>query len=140
MTPERRAAARATFLKYIPDAAEFIAAHQDLGVTEDTIDKEVCRVADILNLAEEVVRPLQQTIEALTKRVAELEGKALTDGGIYRSELSYRPREVVTSGGQLWIARTNVASGQKPGTVIGDEPPWRMLTKSYRPMPAKEAA
>ena len=137
MTPE---AARATFLKHIPDGADFIAANKDLGATDAAIDKELCRVADILQLAEEVARPLHDEVAKLTKRVAELEGKALTDGGIYRSELSYRPREVVTSGGQLWIARTNVASGQKPGTVIGDEPPWRMLTKSYRPMPAKEAA
>lgn len=48
---------------------------------------------------------IAEAVTPLKEHIAELEGKALTDGDIWREGVSYRRNALVTHNGHLWLAR-----------------------------------
>ena len=66
-------------------------------------------------------------LHALEQRLAELEQRPLLeDGGIWSGEKTYRPGDVVTDSGTIWVAlQVNISS--RPGH---SEKCWRLMVKS----------
>ena len=76
-----------------------------------------------------VIRAQKKRIDALERRVAEAEAKALRYGGIYSRGITYAPNTLCTADGALWLSIRSTI-GEKPGS--GDACPWVLIQKAHR--------
>lgn len=78
------------------------------------------RSADVFN---------RERLADLEKRVSELETRPVfEDAGVWARDKSYVCGQGVTDNGSFWIAKRNVAFGERPGACDG----WRLAVKKGR--------
>ena len=84
---------------------------------------------DLRALAQGLVPFLHELMAPLKARIAELEAKALTDGGVWKGERMYAVGSVVTHDSTIWVAKE-----PNSNAVPGKSDAWRMMarTKSHR--------
>lgn len=78
------------------------------------------------------VAQLERVVAALPAALGQVLGKTMKNqigmqyGGVHDINLSYRPNTLVTTGGSLWLALTEVEKGQRPGRAPG----WKLIAKA----------
>ena len=82
----------------------------------------------VVQLVKQAIEPLKARNEALEARLAELEGKALKDGGVWQAHKSYDLGDVITHSGSSWVCITAHVGGQH----FPDHGFWRLLVKKGR--------
>lgn len=74
-------------------------------------------------LARGLVQWLKPQLDEIGKRLGELEQHTLSDGGTWKPDKAFKPNQVVTYRGVLWICLKETSS--RPGNDC-----WRLMTKT----------
>ena len=99
--------------KVVQQARQAAAAPAAAAGSGDELDR-------VINLIEN----LYEHIDRLKKDVAELNNTQLRDGGTWNAKTVYRPNELVTAAGTLWLCKLANANSHPPSDN------WRLMVKT----------
>ena len=93
---------------------------------EDDLAKEL---ADLIRQHVAVVtKPLREKIEALERKVVELQAKGVEYRGVWQRACSYERGAIVTFEGSMWVCIQNVEPNTRPGQSQG----WQLCCRAGR--------
>jgi hypothetical protein len=76
------------------------------------------------------VKTLEATVDVLVRANAELNQRALSDGGVWSAGRKFRRGALTTFGGGLWISRVDNNVANRPGATEST-PFWRLASKTH---------